>query len=313
LNEATKRFVTQAHEIHMRLLKDLENLERNMDLERENLLPALSSARNKHRGFIEMENSLDDYQSRGVRLHTEINDFIKSVAAAEQPFGRVKELLASAVAEQDMKKEKKCSSFRVDESVIQTGFHLYGQSMSLRLSWAVLWDFHLISSHNSIDPRVAHALRQLISTRVNILLNKCKSLLHASQAAKFRVEEVHARVFHVQFSTLSLINRQEQKLPMNLVAEEKARERARKTLDESETLCLQYPGTLGFLRDDIEKTRQLLNGVALYSFMTTEETREVYRAMAEQFSGTGHWYYCENNHPVSHSLPFYDCPFLKMA
>ncbi|QKX54498.1 uncharacterized protein TRUGW13939_01585 [Talaromyces rugulosus] len=298
LNEATKRFVTQAHESHMRLLKDLENLEKNMDLERENLLPALSSARNKHRGFIEMENSLDGYQSRGVRLHTEINGFIKSVAAAERPFGRVKELLASAVAEQDMKKERKCSSFRVDESVIQTGFQLYGQSMSLRLSWAVLWDFHLISSNNSIDPRVAHALRQLISTRVNILLKKCKSLLHASQAAKFRVEEVHARVFHVQFSTLSLINRQEQKLPMSLVAEERARERARETLDESETLCLQYPGTLGFLRDDIEKTRQLLNGVALYSFVTTEETREVYRAMAEQFSGTGHWYYCENNHPI---------------
>ncbi|CRG91157.1 Helicase required for RNAi-mediated heterochromatin assembly 1 [Talaromyces islandicus] len=298
LNEATKRFVTQAHETHMRLLKTLENFEKSIDLGRENFLPALSKERNKARSFIDMENSLEDYQSRGMKLDTEINDFTKSVAAAEQPFGRVKELLASAMAEQNMKR-KKCSSFRVDESFIQTGFQLYGQSMSLRLNWAVLWDFHLISNNNSIDPRISHALRQVISVRTNSLLKKCKSLLRSSQVAKFRVEEVRARVFHVQFSTLSLITRQEQKLPMNLVVEESTREASRKTLDESETLCTEYPGTLGFLTDEIEKTRQLLDGASLYSFVTTEETREVYKAMAEQFSGTGHWYYCENNHPFT--------------
>lgn len=73
---------------------------------------------------------------------------------------------------------------------------------------------------------------------------------------------------------------------------------ARESLEECETLFLRHPGTLAYLKDDAEKAKRLVNGGTFYSFVTTEEKGEVYEAMARQFSGTGHWYYCQNNHPV---------------
>jgi hypothetical protein len=66
----------------------------------------------------------------------------------------------------------------------------------------------------------------------------------------------------------------------------------KESLEECETLYSQYPGTLAYLKDDVEKAKRLVNGRTFYSFLTTEEKREVYRAMARHFSGTGHWYYC---------------------
>jgi hypothetical protein len=74
------------------------------------------------------------------------------------------------------------------------------------------------------------------------------------------------------------------------------------SLEECEDLCSRYPGTLANLKGDIENAKLTVNGGTFYSLVTAEEKRNVYRAMASQFSGTGHWYYCRNNHPVRPTL-----------
>jgi hypothetical protein len=76
----------------------------------------------------------------------------------------------------------------------------------------------------------------------------------------------------------------------------------KESLEHCLRLCNSLPGTLGYLKADVEKAIGLVNGGTFYSFVSTKEKQEVYEAMARQFSGTGHWYYCRNNHPVSFAL-----------
>ncbi|KAH8703337.1 hypothetical protein BGW36DRAFT_443478 [Talaromyces proteolyticus] len=295
LNEATKRFVTWAHAERMNLLNELEQLEIEIENDRALFISKCSKPNTNNHKSTQINMILDLYKKRGTELYKKIKNFGKLVSKTEQPFGRVRDLLAYTVAKQ----RGILTSFNFDDSVIQTGFQLYGQSMSLRLVWAMLWDFHVVSAHEFIDPRIAYVLCKSISTRTGDILEKCLALMSSSKHSKFLVEEVQAKLYHVKFSTLSIINQQIQRQPLDLGAQILAREQAEMTLNECESLCLQYPGTLNFLRNDIQKVWSLVNGLEFYTFVTNEETRQVYDAMAEQFSGTGHWYYCRNNHPFT--------------
>lgn len=77
--------------------------------------------------------------------------------------------------------------------------------------------------------------------------------------------------------------------PLNSNATNKHRQQVSAMLEGCESLCSDNPGTLVFLRDDIEKAKGLLNGGTVYTFVSTKAKRQVYEAMTTQFSGTGHW------------------------
>jgi hypothetical protein len=50
---------------------------------------------------------------------------------------------------------------------------------------------------------------------------------------------------------------------------------------------------------DLEATEAMLKDGVSYHPVTSEELRAVYRAMAGEFMGTGHWYTCANGHPFT--------------
>lgn len=217
------------------------------------------------------------------------------MAAAEQPYGRVNDLLASAASREDTVKN---DVFQVDESKIQTGIQFRGQILKLRLTWAILWDYRMISTDLRVDPKLRSELCNAVAIQLKGLIHNCRSIIDTSKSAKLLPQQVGAMVYYALFSLLSLSTSEAkgQQLSMNAVNE--LRNQASTTLQECETLCSDHPGTLSSLKDDIEKAKGLLNGATFYSFVSTEEKRQVYGAMASQFSETGHWYYCRNNHPV---------------
>jgi hypothetical protein len=70
------------------------------------------------------------------------------------------------------------------------------------------------------------------------------------------------------------------------------------TLEECETLFGSYPSILLPYRRLIDDAKRYCGGGAFYIPVTADEKRQIYRAMAAQSTGTGHWYYCRNRHPV---------------
>ncbi|PYI11934.1 P-loop containing nucleoside triphosphate hydrolase protein [Aspergillus sclerotiicarbonarius CBS 121057] len=295
LDEATKRFATQASARFANLVGEVGKYETEIEHERAKFVRDWSQEAVETRDVDEVKRSIDDYRKSGNRLLKRIKEFTKSVAKSEQPFGRVNSIFASAAARRDMP----AASFQFNESDIQTGFQSRGHVLSLRLTWILFWDLDSIYSNNTIDPRIRGTLRQVVRGQLAGLLSKCLALASYCHGARFLQQEVESRIYHVLFSMLSLSNRQAQGNPVDGPTEASIRAKALEELKACEQMCLCHEHILGSLREDIVHASILVNGGTFYSSVTTEERRQVYQAMAPQFSGTGHWYYCENNHPFT--------------
>jgi hypothetical protein len=50
------------------------------------------------------------------------------------------------------------------------------------------------------------------------------------------------------------------------------------------------------MRNEVEEVEKMLRDSTFYMLVSNEEKAAVYAAMAYDFRGTGHWYYCENGH-----------------
>ena len=67
--------------------------------------------------------------------------------------------------------------------------------------------------------------------------------------------------------------------------------------------CERYPGqTQGMLRD-VSDINMMLKDTPFYTPVDNEEKRQVYAAMAREFTGTGHWY----TYLDGHSFTIGDC------
>jgi hypothetical protein len=295
LDESTRKFVAFASTKLVELSDSIQDKETQFENDKLAFMVEWSRANGREKSVDQVNDSIRTFQTEMIRLLQAVDRFTKSVTKEEQPFGRVNNLIKAAAAKE--RNAKQAETFEFDESLIQTGFQHRAKCLTLRLNWTLVWNLHEIYSNPSIDFRVGAALRDAVASRVKGLPKVCQTLINACKNAKFLQQEAEARIYFVLFTTLVLrnANARLEPAPEAAVAEQQAREQ----LEELDMLRLVHPGTLAYLKDDMKKARELLNGDDFYSFVTSEEKREVYRAMAAQFSGTGHWYYCENNHPVS--------------
>ncbi|KAI2851230.1 hypothetical protein CBS76997_9619 [Aspergillus niger] len=296
LDEATKKFATHASIKFGHLVEEVEGYEKDIIGEKSKFVSDWYQETVETRSADDVRRSVDVYRGRGNRLLNKIKEFTKSVAKSEQPFGRVSEMLASVAAR---KAGTSATPFQYNESDIQTGFQSRGHVLALRLTWVLFWNYDSIYSNKRIDPRIKVTLAQVVAKQIGGLLSQCEALTKYCQEAKFLQQEVETRTYHVLFSVLSLSNGEARGNPVSGTTEAKIREKALKELEACDAICLRHSKILWSLHEDIDKARRLVNGGTFYSCVTSEERRQVYQAMAAQFNGTGHWYYCENNHPFA--------------
>ncbi|KAL8847376.1 MAG: hypothetical protein Q9221_007563 [Calogaya cf. arnoldii] len=74
---------------------------------------------------------------------------------------------------------------------------------------------------------------------------------------------------------------------------------AREHLQTARELCTAYKGQAAGMLSEVEDVEVALRDSTFYTSVTNEEKAAVYAAMASDFRGTGHWYYCENGHPFT--------------
>lgn len=158
---------------------------------------------------------------------------------------------------------------------------------SFRLTWAILWNYDKTYTNSNVDSPMRSELCGVVSKQIKELTSDYVSIRDASQAAKLLPRKVEAMVHYALFSMLHLNNSEARERRLSMDATTELRQRVSIVLEECEDLCFGSPGTLGFLKDDIEKAKLLLNGGTFYSFVTTKEKQQVYEAMASRFSGTG--------------------------
>lgn len=304
LDEATRRFVANAHKTYVCLLEEVSTREKELEGER-NVFIESNPQTTGNSDLSRASKVVKQYKSKNQALINRANAFANSMARSEQPFGKINSLVIDAKRRRNV-----TSSFTFDEAIIQTGFQYRGQALCLRLNWATLWDWHTICDNPSVEPPIREKFQADIATSLNALKTRCSNLMQGAKDANLPPQEIEARVYHAMFVVLELSHLSKESIaPEEKENQEAAIAAARlaetESLEECKRICAKFKGSTSYLNDDIAKASRLLNGVSFYSFVSTKEKEEVYKAMAGQFSGTGHWYYCENNHPVRMPLSIY--------
>lgn len=217
-------------------------------------------------------------------LRQRIDRYHSHVEPEEQPYSRVYSLVENA-----RRRRETTKTFDFGSEILQTKGSLQATALSLRLDIALLADF--LELHRS-DPKATQ-------TRVNIDLSmikiECEGLIKTAYESKRVIHQTEGYIFIAQ---LHAFERSHSSASSSDMADQQ-RKQGEEALSQARTLCVKYPGQTVGLMDEIEGAEKMLRGATFYTSVSNEERMAVIAAMAREFRGTGHWYYCRNGHPFT--------------
>ncbi|KAI4718642.1 hypothetical protein E4T48_05160 [Aureobasidium sp. EXF-10727] len=293
LIQSTLKFITWSNSEYVTLYQRFT--ETNMDLQN-----SPGEAKPAHVSLL-IQGPRDD-QFRAIRealpqsrynkfwsLRFNVHRFRELVKVQEQPFKQVQELVRYA----RMSKQTD-TDFVFDESVIlQTRSHTLATSLLLRCDLATLSDVLAVRS--------SHRLPAEINTIVNLQANRteCEILYQRAHEGMHHLQQAEALIFWARFAALELSWRSSREDSddeddfLDLL-----RDQAKVRLEEARNFCDEHSAARA-VASEIEDVGKMLRGGTFYQPVNSEEMREVVAAMATEFSGTGHWWQCENGHPFT--------------
>ncbi|KAI1771870.1 hypothetical protein F4818DRAFT_449770 [Hypoxylon cercidicola] len=220
-----------------------------------------------------------------------LNAFINQVKQEEQPFHRVGDFVQHAARQRKLE-----GDFAFDETRIQHKGYLQACSLLLRCETLIVSDFMEVR-------KVLANARPKLTLDFSLQIKDCKTVAGLSKATKHPRQEAEAYVYLAKFYAFSraLIApaEDESSEKMHEAKVEELKKQALDCLTTATELTRQYSGQTQGLSAEIEATKTTVNDGVFYNSVSAEEMRAVYAAMAREFSGTGHWYTCENGHPFT--------------
>ncbi|KAI0106357.1 P-loop containing nucleoside triphosphate hydrolase protein [Hypoxylon sp. NC0597] len=295
LDESTKRFISWSHSQSMaferRLINEQERLEYSQRssqtlelMRRDGVIYIIGSLVDEMLGIHDwIEN--DRYRPV-IELYFEIFEYLGRVRAEEQPYKRVFDLVEHArqtggVAEK----------FELDSAKIQTRGQLLAQAMLIRCNLVVMADFLQLR-------RDAQERFVVVHINVERAIEECEKLVTSAHRKKYARQEVEGRIFHAKIVAiareLNVLDGPSNEVPVP----DSVVTRAKHHISEAEALILENPLT-AYLRKDLSIARRMLYQGVFYEKVSVEEKRAICEAMAQEFTGTGHWYTCAHGHPFT--------------
>ena len=220
------------------------------------------------------------------QLRQIIMDFHKKVAESEQPFSRIYDLVQDARSRRGI-----LIDFEYTPEILQTRNRVLATALLLRCDYLILFEFFNICKSG----RAARALGSAPALDVDFTNNRkiCYTLLAECVEKQQWASVVEGQLFWARFTALECGVTKKSEHTAALLTE------ARNHLTNARWVCQEYAGQTKGLIEEVDAVERMLNEGTFYAPVTNEEKAAVYAAMASEFSGTGHWYYCENNHPFT--------------
>ncbi|CAI7619248.1 unnamed protein product [Penicillium glandicola] len=216
-------------------------------------------------------------------LRKRVDSYRRRVKPEEQPFERVRRMIEYA---------RQCQKIRINpdnvDNVLQTKGFLQGTALLIRLDIALLVDLLSLVSQgqpSEVTPRFELDLQKI--------KDDCQTLVHQAITHNRLLQQAEGHIFLAQLYALERAHcltpeKRDTILQHGQVAIQKARD-----------LCDAHPGQTRGLADEVHSVEKMLRGGTFYTIITNEERMAVISAMAQEFRGTGHWYYCRNGHPFT--------------
>ncbi|KAL2830319.1 hypothetical protein BDW59DRAFT_178029 [Aspergillus cavernicola] len=299
LDEATKKFILYLNQQYIPMAQDLPRcLSQLQSLE--GTPETAATAKRLFQGDVKIRiEGPPEHQVRLMRNHVnkhdkqrwkelmvlreKITEYKERVKVEEQPFNQVRNMVEAA-----RRRKRIPGQFEFDENVLQTKGHLQAASLLLRLDTALLGDFLSLKK----QVRVGASQSDL---HVNLGENKkeSKRLIDDAVNSHRVLQQAEGNLFVAQ---LCALERQSVAEPTHA---ESLLQEGTVAIEDAQRLCDLHPRQTRGLAEEIEGTRVMLRGATFYTPVSNEERMAVLAAMAQEFRGTGHWYYCENGHPFT--------------
>lgn len=218
-------------------------------------------------------------------LRQRIAKYQKRVSPEEQPYARVRQLATSARRRQ--KTIQSSHDFEIGSEVLQTKGFLQGTALSVRLDIALLADFFELRRNTPKTGEIK------VDMDLSAMINECEALIKNASESKRLLHQAEGYIFLAQFHAFER---------SHTATPEMAKQhfiQGTEAINQAKTLCNEHPGQTQGLATEIEGAEKMLRGATFYTTVTNEERMGVIAAMAREFSGTGHWYYCRNGHPFT--------------
>ncbi|KAJ5924770.1 hypothetical protein N7466_008957 [Penicillium verhagenii] len=213
-------------------------------------------------------------------LRVRIMKYLANIRPQEQPFQKVWEMVIMA------KRQKKTTGdFEFDNGILQVKGLLQGAALSLRLDIALLSDFLALEKSTITKD-------QVLQIDLEHLRCDCRHLTGKAISGERRVHQVEGLIFEAELYALerAYVSREVGDIYLQKGAH---------CVSEARKVCQAYPGQTSGLPSEIENAEKMLLEGRFYAGVTSQERMDIIEAMAVTFQGSGHWYYCRNNHPFT--------------
>lgn len=297
IDEATKKFIVWANMHFIPLVTRMQAIEAELRGTTESSQKAsnkvlqgthsseqvqLKESRDQQIFQIEKLTRRDNRYKTIMGLRREIKKFLQQVNEKEQPFGRIYDLVQDARAHRGVTIDLQS---KVD--ILQVRNRLLTTVLLIRCDYTILLTF--------LDGLNGETVAGSPSVKIDLSINRqeCEALMLESDTRNQPGNYVEALLYWARFFSL------ERSLAEAGAELTDLLEQAREYLQLAHKICDEFPGQTAGMRNEIEDAEKMLRDSTFYMPVSNAEKAAVYAAMAHDFKGTGHWYYCENGHPFT--------------
>lgn len=297
IDEATKKFIVWANSGFIPLVTRMETVEAglsdsskdekaaNKGFSLETLLSKPIQLKGTRDAQISQIGTLTRTENRYrtiIKLRGEIKKFLKQVDEKEQPFGRIYNLV------QDVRRHRGINvELRSKVDILQVRNRLLTSVLLIRCDYTILLTFL-----NEIKA-IAGASSNSVTVNLNINRKECEQLITESHTRDQPRNTIEGHLYWARFFALERSFAAPESENTQLL------ETARGHLQLGHKICDKHPNQTAGMRNEVTDVEKMLRDSTFYMPVSSEERTAVYKAMALDFRGTGHWYYCENGHPFT--------------
>jgi hypothetical protein len=225
-----------------------------------------------------------------LKLRADIASFLREVDEAEQPVSRIHDLVQDARRNRVYSKSLEGIDL---PSVLEVRNRILATALLIRCDYSILLAFLTrpsgLTVSSGANPR---------DIRLSLANNRqdCDSLINESHTRNQPANEVEGLIYWALFAAVE----HQHSASTTADSNDALITRAQTKLRLARILTTANPGQTRGLPASIDSAeRRLLHPPVFYTTVTSAEKSAVYAAMAREFRGTGHWYYCVNGHPFT--------------
>ncbi|MCJ1396232.1 hypothetical protein MMC18_009121 [Xylographa bjoerkii] len=291
IDEATKKFIVWANMEFIPLVTRMQAIEaelRETGIDKVSPATALSGplhlkeTRDHQISGIEALTRKENRYKTIIGLRREIKLFLHRVNEREQPFGRIYDLVQDAYRHRGIS-----VNLHSKVDILQVRNRLLTTVLLIRCDYAILSTF--------LNDRKGETSASSPSIQIDLTINRkdCEELIAESHSRNQPGNTVEGHLYWARFLALEWSLAKPRSELSQLL------DKARGHLQLAHQICNKYPGQTAGMKSEVKAVEQMLRDSTFYMPVSNEEKAAVYAAMAHDFRGTGHWYYCENGHPFT--------------